>query len=88
MAVFEYVDAVCKVQHFLQAVGDEDDAVAFFLHQTDLLEQDLHLIIGQDCGRFVQEDQRAVVGGLGNDIQHFGDLDHLAHREGHIADLL
>ena len=76
------------LQNFLQTVRNEDDAVAFFFHQPNLFKKDLHFIVSENSRRFIQQYQCPVIGGFGNDIQHFGNFNHLPHGKRHVADFL
>ena len=79
-AVAQHGDAVSDAADLAHAVGDVDDADAFFLGLPDEREQPVGLALGQRRGRFVEDQDRALTS------ERLGDLDHLllgARQVGH-----
>ena len=70
-AVLDDSHPVGNAEHFLQPMGDVDDADALVAKLRNPLEQEIRLPPGNDGGRFVENEQPGAAD------QSLGDLDHL-----------
>src|SRR5450830_1914735 len=66
---------ITDLLHFLETMTDVEDGDALFLELTDACKQYLDLVVGQDRGWFVHDQDLRVVG------KCLGDLDHLFLRD-------
>ena len=72
---------VADGEDLLQAVGDEDDGDAAGRHAADGVQQSLRLLLGEDGGGLVEDQQTQILL-----TQLAGDLGKLLMADGHIAD--